>query len=62
MLTFAETCAELRISPKTLRKLIQSGDLAAVKIGGGRWSGAYRISEEALAEFLRQQTVKPTAS
>lgn len=58
MLTFAEVCAELRLSPKTVRKHIVNGDLAAVKVGGGRWGGSYRISEQALEDFVKRQAVE----
>ena len=58
MLTSAEVCERLRIDKKTLFKRIQDGDITAVKVGPGRNAG-YRISEEALAEFLERNTVKP---
>ncbi len=54
MLTFTEVCEQLRVSPKTLRKMILSGDLKAIKVGG---NGAYRISEEDLADYIRCQAV-----
>ena len=59
MLTFREVCGELRMSPKTVRKLIVSGELEARKIGGGRWGGAYRVDESALADYLKRKTVQP---
>jgi len=54
MLTFAEVCQRLRITPKTLRKLINAGEIAAVRVGG---NGAYRISHQALADYLERNTV-----
>ena len=61
MLTSAEVCEQLRISEKTLRRMIADGEIAALKVGGGRWGGTYRISEDALAEFIQRQTVKVQA-
>lgn len=58
MLTFAEVCTQLRVTPKTLRKVIQGGDLKAIRVGG---NGAYRISEEDLADYIERQGVRVTA-
>ena len=57
MLTFAEVCDELRMSPKTVRKLIVSGQLEAFKAGTAQTS-PYRITEDALAEFIKRQTIR----
>ena len=59
MLTSAEVCARLRISDRTLRRMIARGDIAAIKLGKGRWGGRYRISEEAVAEYMERQAVEP---
>jgi excisionase family DNA binding protein len=63
MLTFAEVCVRLRVSPKTLRKIIQSGDLKATRVGrnGAGGNGAYRIEEDDLADYLRRQAVEVPA-
>ena len=58
MLTFAEVCDQLRLTPKTLRKLIRSGDLKAIRVGG---NGAYRIAEEDLADYKDRQAVEASA-
>ena len=58
MLTFAEVCDELRMSPKTVRKFIVSGQLVAFKAGTAQTS-PYRITEEALADFIERNTVRP---
>jgi len=59
LLTAAEACERLRIKdPKTLYKLIRTGELSAVKIGPGERS-SYRISEKALNEFLLRNAVIP---
>lgn len=55
ILTFAEVCDRLRISPKTCRKIIQSGALNASRVGGNR---AYRVSEDAVDTYLREQAVQ----
>jgi len=61
MLTFAEVCQELRLAPKTVRKAIRSGELEASRVGssGRGGKGAYRISEQALADFLERRKVVP---
>ena len=62
MLTFAEACGELRMSPKTLRKLIASGELEASKVGGGRWGGRYLIGEHVVADYLKRKVVPVKAA
>lgn len=57
MLTFGEVCDILRITPKTLRKLINAGEIKAVRVGG---NGAYRISKEALQDYLDRNAVPVT--
>ena len=61
MLTFAEVCERLRMSPKTLRKLITSGEIEAIRVGahGIGGNGAYRITEEALADYIERCKVVP---
>ena len=58
-LSAAEACERLRISRETLRKLILSGGLKAHKATPGR-TAPYRISEEAIAEYVKRQTVEAT--
>lgn len=62
MLTFAEACDELRMSPKTLRKLIVSGELEASKVGGGRWGGRYLIDENVVTDYLKRKVVPVKAA
>ena len=62
MLTFAEACDQLRMSPKTLRKLIVAGEVEASKVGGGRWGGRYRIKEQVVADYLERTTVPVKAA
>ena len=58
MLTFTEVCGRLRVTPKTLRKLILAGDLKAIRVGG---NGAYRVSEEDLTAYIKRQAVEANA-
>jgi excisionase family DNA binding protein len=58
MLTAEEASKRLRISGKTLYKLIQGGEIAAAKVGRGRYGGRYRISETALDDYLKRQTIQ----
>jgi excisionase family DNA binding protein len=61
MLTFTEACTELRMSPKTLRKLITSGELEASRVGthGRGGLGQYRIPESAVTDYLARRKVEP---
>ncbi len=61
MLTLKEAAAKLRMSDERLRLFIKSGDLKAMKAGTGTTS-PWRISEEALAEFIKEQTARARAS
>ena len=61
LLTTAEARERLRIKdPKTLRRLIESGELAASKVGSG--TGFYLISEQAIEDYLKRKLVVPDAS
>ena len=55
-LTVAEVAAALAVRPRTVRRLIRSGQLAAVSTSPLR--GRLRISHEALEEFLRNAAVQ----
>lgn len=57
MLTAAEAAERLRISDRTLKKLIKSGALKAMKAGDAVNSG-YRITEEALDDYIEQKTIR----
>lgn len=61
MLTFAEACEALRMSPKTLRKAIASGELEASRVGthGRGGKGQYRIREAAVDAYLASRKVAP---
>lgn len=49
MLTTSEVAEKLNLSEKTIRNLIDSGELKAFKFGR-----VYRISEEQLNNFINQ--------
>jgi excisionase family DNA binding protein len=54
-LTTAEVATRLRVHEDTVRRYIKQGRLRAVKGPGPK--GQFRVSEEALAEYVEQQTV-----
>lgn len=58
MLTATQVRQRLGIGRDKLRELIQSGQLTAIRLGDSP-NAEYRISEEALADFIRRQTVRP---
>ena len=53
LLTIAEAAERLRVNPKTLRRWIAGGDLAAYRVGR-QW----RITEDQLTQFLRAQCAR----
>lgn len=54
MLTAEEVAKIMKVSLKTVRKWVQSGDLASISIG----SREYRISRRDLNSFLEEQKRK----
>ena len=61
LLNLEEAAAKLRISTEAVRLEIKAGRIKAMKAGPGRTS-PWRISEEALADYITDQTVKANAS
>lgn len=59
-LRVAQVAAQLNVHRTTIYRAIESGALAAVRLGQGR--GGLRISQEALAAFLASVEVRPVAS
>jgi excisionase family DNA binding protein len=53
MLTVQEVADRLRVTPLTVRRWINAGDLAAVKLGGDK--AGWRIEEVDLVAFLDQR-------
>ena len=49
LLTVREVAAYLKTTPQQVRRMIQSGELRAIKVGR-----EYRITLSALAEFLEE--------
>lgn len=49
-LTVAEVAGQLRVSNMTVYRLVQSGDLAAVRVGR-----SYRIREDDVDRFLAER-------
>lgn len=58
MLTSTEVRQRLGIGREKLSKLIQSGELEAIKTGDAV-NSPYRISEEALAAFIERRKYRP---
>lgn len=55
MLTAAQACERIGVSRDTLRKLIKTGQLKAMKTGPEPHAH-WRISEEAIADYIEQRT------
>lgn len=58
MLTSAEVRDRLGIGRDKLRELIQGGELEAIKTGDAP-NAPYRITEEALADYIERRKVVP---
>lgn len=56
MLTAAEVCEQLRIGRDKFRELVTSGRLAAIKTGDAP-NSPYKVSPEALADYVARQAV-----
>ena len=61
MLTAEQVCDQLGISRETFRKLVRTGELRAMKTGPQE-KAHWRISEEAVADYIRRRTDSATAS
>ena len=55
LFTSDEVAEQLNVSPEQIRALIRGGQLAAVNVGSGKKRSLYRISPEALKDFLRHR-------
>lgn len=60
LLTPAEVCERLGISERSLKSLLRSGAIRAAKIGSAP-NSPWRISEEAIADYIERQTVQASA-
>lgn len=54
-LTTAEVAAELVVSTKTVIRLIEAGELPAVRVG----PRLFRVKPEALADFIAERETGP---
>lgn len=57
-LTTGEVAIRIGGTPQHVRELIKSGRLVAIDIAKGNCRPRFRISEESLADFLRQAIVR----
>lgn len=55
LLTPGEVAAHLRVTAEQVRSLIRTGQLAAVNVGTGPKRPLYRITPEAVTEFLARR-------
>lgn len=58
LLTVQEIAEALKVSEKTVRRLIKRGDLAAYRLGE---RGQLRVNEDELERYVESQRVKPVA-
>ena len=55
LLTFARTAARLGVSERTLRKLVDDGELAYIDVGGGRERRSMRFTPQDIEAFLAKR-------
>ena len=53
ILTVKEVSAQLKVSAEQVRTLIRKGQLSAVNVGSGKKRPLYRITHEALENFIK---------
>jgi excisionase family DNA binding protein len=58
MLTRSQVCARLRIGKNRFHELVKTGELAAIRTGSAP-NSPYKVTEEALAEYIERSAVKP---
>ncbi|WP_442928869.1 helix-turn-helix domain-containing protein [Modestobacter sp. VKM Ac-2980] len=56
VLTVAEAAEELRISDKSVYRLISAGELQTCDVGTGRERARTRVTREALEDFIASRT------
>jgi excisionase family DNA binding protein len=54
ILTVREVSVQLKVSSEQVRTLIRQGQLSAIIVGSGKKRPLYRITPEALADFIKQ--------
>jgi len=55
VLTPDEAATELKVTSEHVRSLIRKGDISAINIGTGTKRPLYRITQQALDDFLKQR-------
>ena len=53
LLTPSDVAAQLKVTAEQVRSLIRSGRLLAINVGSGKKRPLYRVSKEALDEFIK---------
>ncbi len=53
MLTVKEVSTRLKVSSEQVRTLIRQGQISAVNVGAGKKRPLYRITHEALGDFMK---------
>lgn len=57
-MTVQEVALILRVKPETVQRLIRLKKLKAINIGG---RSGYRITQEQLQEYMKEQSTRPAA-
>ena len=60
-LTAAEAAARLGVVPEQVRRLVRGGELAAHRTGSGP-NSHYRISEQAIADYIKRHSAPAKAA
>ena len=55
LLTPNEAAVKLKVTPEQIRSLIRNGQLAAINVGTGMKRPLYRITQQALDDFLNHR-------
>ena len=55
LLTPNEASIRLKVTPEQVRSLIRQGQISAINIGTGTKRPLYRITQQALADFLNRR-------
>lgn len=61
LMTIPEFAERIRVKPRTAYDIVASGAIDVVDVGTGK-RPSFRISEEALAEYLKARKVKGRAA
>ena len=61
MLTRRHVCKRLGIGKNEFIRLVRTGELRAIRTGSAP-NSPYRVSEDALDDYIERKTVQPVAS